>query len=61
MVNKIKQMAPDVKIMFMSGYSEDIVLKHGINSGEVDFLQKPFTMDDVVRRISEVMQKRFMA
>lgn len=61
MVNKIKKMSPEVKVMFMSGYSQDIVLKHGIDSGEVDFLQKPFTMDDVVSRISEIMQNRFLA
>jgi FixJ family two-component response regulator len=34
---------PDLKTIYMSGYSSDAVLRHGIQEQRVTFLQKPFS------------------
>jgi len=48
---------PDLPVVFTSGYTDDIVLRHGIRESEVDFLPKPFRVDDLTRKIRSVLTK----
>jgi CheY-like chemotaxis protein len=47
--------APDLKVLFMSGYTDDSVVRQGINFEKVAFLQKPFTPFDLLKKIREVL------
>jgi two-component system cell cycle sensor histidine kinase/response regulator CckA len=49
---------PGIKILFQSGYSDDMVLRYGILPSEVAFLQKPFTIDTLAKRIREILDQR---
>ena len=42
MVERLREDQPRLAALFMSGYTSDAVLRHGIETGEADFLQKPF-------------------
>lgn len=42
---------PDLKVLYISGYTDDEVVQRGISSREVDFLRKPFASEDLVRRV----------
>jgi PAS domain S-box-containing protein len=46
---------PDMKVLFMSGYTADAVVRHGVLSHGVAYLQKPFSPDALARRIREVL------
>lgn len=46
---------PALKVLFMSGYTDDAVLKHGVESSEVAFIQKPFAPQDLLNRVQEVL------
>lgn len=55
--SKVKQHRPEIKVLFMSGYSDDVTSKHGLNRETMDFLQKPFTIETLARKIREVLER----
>ena len=46
---------PNMKQIFMSGYTDDAVVRYGIKDASVTFLQKPFTMTALAKRVREVL------
>ena len=46
---------PEMKILFMSGYTDDEVLRNGVLEASSAFLQKPFTPSCLVRKVREVL------
>ena len=47
----------DMKVLFISGYSDDVIAKHGIIDEGLSFLQKPFTASSLGKKIREVLEK----
>ena len=47
----------DMKRLFMSGYTADIIAHHGALEEGVHFIQKPFSMKDLAARIREALEK----
>ncbi len=46
---------PSVKVLFMSGYSEDVVSHQGVLEGGIDLIQKPFSIQALARKVREVL------
>jgi len=57
MVEKITQSQPEAKIIYMSGYTDDAVLKHGVKYGETNFIHKPFNPRDLLKKVKEVLEQ----
>ncbi|MBX9681847.1 MAG: PAS domain S-box protein [Gemmataceae bacterium] len=49
---------PKMKVMFVSGYMDDAILRHGIQQAEVAFLQKPYTPQTLAARIRQLLDER---
>ena len=45
----------DVKVLYISGYTDDSVFRHGVLEGGVAFLQKPFNLRGLAQKIREVL------
>ena len=52
---EIYKLEPDVRVIFMSGYSRDIVLEKGIGDKEFDFIPKPVEVEKLLLKIREVL------
>ncbi|MGH9804980.1 MAG: PAS domain S-box protein, partial [Candidatus Acidiferrales bacterium] len=46
---------PGMKVLFMSGYTEDAIVHHGVLEAGLAFLQKPFTITALAQKMKEVM------
>jgi len=52
---KVLEARPDIRVLFMSGYTDDEVMRRGVIDGQTAFLQKPFTPDLLAHKIREVL------
>jgi PAS domain S-box-containing protein len=48
---------PDLKVLYISGYTDDSVFRHGVLQGGMDFLQKPFNLKALAAKIREVLER----
>jgi PAS domain S-box-containing protein len=46
---------PDLKTIYMSGYTDDAVVRHGISGLGVTFLQKPFSLDTLAHKVRDTL------
>jgi CheY-like chemotaxis protein len=46
---------PHIKVLFTSGYTDDSIVRHGINEADINFIQKPFTFDKLTNKIRDVL------
>jgi nitrogen-specific signal transduction histidine kinase/CheY-like chemotaxis protein len=52
---------PEMKILYVSGYTDDAIMRHGILDRDLAFLQKPFTLATLSSKVREVLDTRFTA
>jgi CheY-like chemotaxis protein len=56
--DKLGIIRPDIKVLFMSGYTSNVIVHHGVLEEGVHFIQKPFSLNDFARKIQEAMTDR---
>jgi CheY-like chemotaxis protein len=57
MVDELHELSPGLRVLFMSGYTDNEILRRGIRKSEMDFLQKPFTADSLCSAVRAVLSK----
>ena len=55
LAQKLRGMKPALKILFMSGYTDDMLIHHGVLEGEIHLIQKPFTAEMLGARLRSVL------
>jgi two-component system cell cycle sensor histidine kinase/response regulator CckA len=56
--DKIRIFEPDIKALFLSGYSADIMGKKGLLEKGLNFLYKPIPMDELLRKVRSVLDEK---
>jgi len=57
MVDELHELSPGMRVLFMSGYTDNEILRRGISTSETDFLQKPFTAESLCAAVRSVLSK----
>jgi PAS domain S-box-containing protein len=55
MRDRIMEINPAIRVLFMSGYTPNVIVNHGVLQNGVHFIQKPFTIEDLGKRVEEVL------
>jgi PAS domain S-box-containing protein len=55
LASRITSERPNVKVLFISGYTDDSIFRHGVLEGGVAYLQKPFNLKSIAQKIREVL------
>jgi len=55
LAERILEVRPTLPVLFMSGYTDDAIVRHGLLDEKLNFLQKPFDSASVARKVREVL------
>ena len=55
LADRIKLMQPDIQVLYMSGYSDDAVLRHGVEAATMQFIGKPFSIKALKAKVRETL------
>jgi two-component system, cell cycle sensor histidine kinase and response regulator CckA len=55
LADELLKVRPQTKVLFTSGYAEDVIVHHGIVDRDLDFIPKPFTMQSLGSKVREVL------
>jgi two-component system, cell cycle sensor histidine kinase and response regulator CckA len=56
LAEKLQALYPDLKVLFMSGYTANVIAHHGVLDADVHFIQKPFSMKKLSVKVREALE-----
>jgi DNA-binding NarL/FixJ family response regulator len=55
LARRLAETHPETKVLFVSGYTDDAIVHHGMLEPGLNYLQKPFTPATLARKVREVL------
>ncbi|MCA1555462.1 MAG: response regulator, partial [Acidobacteria bacterium] len=55
LADHFKHLRPDSKVLYMSGYTDESIVHHGVLDADASFIQKPFAPDSLARKVREIL------
>ena len=57
LAERLKSLQPEMKVLYMSGYTDNTIIQHGVLVEGVNYISKPFTVDALERKVREVLDQ----
>ncbi len=54
---RLQPLYPQMKVIYMSGYTDDAIMHHGVLAPGLNFLEKPFSPESLARKVREVLDQ----
>jgi nitrogen-specific signal transduction histidine kinase/CheY-like chemotaxis protein len=54
---RLMTLHPEMKVLYMSGYTEDAIVHHGVLEQEINYIQKPFALEGLAGKVRQVLDK----
>jgi DNA-binding NtrC family response regulator len=58
LADRLKAMRPDLKVLFMSGYTASAIVRHGVIDSDVSFVEKPITPETLARAVRRTLENK---
>ena len=55
LIEKLNETWPDLKVLYMLGYTEDAIVNHGVLNADIPFLHKPFRPFEIALKVREIL------
>jgi len=55
LAERVTQLVPSMRVLFVSGYTENVIVQHGVLKDDIEFLAKPYSVDQLARRVRDVL------
>ena len=57
LADELRRLCPGLRVLFSSGYADNVLLHHGLAQERVEFLPKPYSGEELARRVREVLER----
>jgi len=57
LIERIKEISREFKVLYMSAYTDNAIVLHGVLKKEVEFIQKPFTLESISKKVRGVLDE----
>ena len=57
LAERVTSLHKETKVIYMSGYTNDAIVQHGVLDPGLNFVQKPFSPDTIARKVREVLDQ----
>jgi DNA-binding response OmpR family regulator len=56
LASRLEKLRPGMKVLFMSGYTDDVIVQQGVLDESAEFVQKPFSPRELAVKVREVLR-----